>query len=117
MTDIPNIPPRNAVRIPNLPMGQLVDSSGRATDDELTFRQSLLTLLQSIAGNEGLVMPSQTTTDITTIQNNTETTPGATPNTSYSCAPGTFIYDSTTNQVKVAILVAGVPTFKVVTVT
>lgn len=117
MADIPNIPPRNEVRIPNLPMGPLVDKDGKATPEEMTFRQALLTLLQTIAGNEGLVMPSQTTDNITTIVNNQQAVPGATPPTTYTCAPGAFLYNSTSDTVQVTVLVAGVPTIKTVTVT
>lgn len=85
---------RNKVRIPNLPMGPLVNDKGYPTDEELTFRQALLTLLQEIAGDEGLVMPSQPSTNVTTIQNNTQQTPGTSPATSvYTCAFGTMIYD------------------------
>jgi len=108
---------RNTVRIPNLPIGKIVDDNGKATDEELTFRQALLTLLQNLFGEEGLVMPSQTSANITEIQNNQTSTEGASDNPYYTCAPGTIIYDTTTNEVKIAVLVAGVPTFKVVTLT
>jgi hypothetical protein len=111
MADVPN-----SIRIPNLPTGAIVDSKGMPTSDELFFRQALLTLLQNALGPEGLVIPSQTSTDITIIQNNTNDTQGS-PTTVYTCQPGTFLYNSTNNTVQVAILVAGVPTFKTVTVT
>lgn len=121
MTDI--LIQRNSVRIPNLPMGQIVDSNGRATDEEMTFRQALLTLLEQIAGNEGLVMPQQPTANITKIQNATIQTPinnsGSSVST-YTCAFGTMIYDTTTREFKVAVESGsgtGIPTFKVVTIT
>lgn len=117
MSDVPGIPQRNTFRIPNLPMGQIVDTDGKATDDELTFRQGLLTLLENLIGNEGLVMPKQTATNITAIQNHTQTTPGASPASNFTLAPGTFIYNSTNDTVQVSVLVAGTPTFKTVTVT
>lgn len=98
------------IRIPNLPTGQLVGEDGFATDDELTFRQALVTSLQQNFGSEGCVIPSQTTADIAIIAANLNQAGD------YTTQAGTFIYDTTTNQVKVAILVAGVPTFKVVTV-
>ena len=98
------------IRIPNLPQGKLVDEQGNPTDDELTFRQRLITSLQDNFGNEGVVAPSQSTADITTIQNH------QLPNGAYTCQGGTLIYDLTTNELKVAILVAGVPTFRVVQV-
>ncbi len=112
--------PRNILRIPNLPMGPLVDKDGRPTDEEQTFRQALVTLLENILSEEGLVMPSQTTVNINAIQNFTETTPSGTygtPIVRYTCQAGTFIYDTDLNVVKVAILVGGNPIFKTVTVT
>jgi len=107
----------DVIRVPNLPTGPIVREDGFATDDELTFRQSLITSLQDNFGSEGLVAPSQSTSDITIIQDNRERDPVdplvAGP---YTCAAGTIIYDSDTDELKVAILVAGVPTFKVFTV-
>jgi len=107
---------RNVVRIPNLPTGPLVDKDGKATAEEMTFRQSLLTLLQNIAGDEGLVAPSQTTTSITAIVSNQQVVPGSST-VIYTCEPGTFLYNSTSDTVQVTVLVAGVPTIKTVTVT
>lgn len=112
---------RNQVRIPNLPMGRIVDENGKATDDELTFRQALLTLLQQLAGTEGLVMPQQTTANITAIQNNRMNVPvGNTGgvNQIYTCAYGTMIYDSDLKVAKVALedpAHSGVPKFFTVT--
>ncbi len=112
---------RNQVRIPNLPMGRIVDENGRATDDEITFRQALLSLLQRIAGTEGLVMPQQTSANITTIQNNVEYIPvGNTGdvNQIHTCEFGTIIYNSTANTVQIAINNGtGEPIFKTVTLT
>ncbi len=107
---------RNSFRIPNLPMGQIVDEKGMPTDDELTFRQALIGLLQQFFGEEGMVMPQQSAADILVIQNHTEQNPGATPPTSFTCAPGTFLYNSTNDTVEVSVLVGGIPTFKTVTV-
>ena len=112
---------RDSVRIPNLPMGRIVDANGQPTDEEQTFRQALLTLLQSLFGTEGVVMPSQTATNITSIQNNTDTTPGTSPATTvYTCQFGTMIYDSTDNSIRIAIDSGGpthAPVFKTVTLT
>jgi hypothetical protein len=80
------------IRIPNLPTGPITDANGMPTGDELTFRQALITLLQQFMGTEGLVMPSQDAANVTTIQNNTTTTPGATPSTTYTCQFGTLLY-------------------------
>ncbi len=111
---------RNVIRIPPLHLGKMVDANGMPTDDEKTFRQGLVSLLQQLFGNEGIVMPSQTATNILTIQNHTAQAQGATPNTSNTCAFGTMIYESDTALVKVSIedpLGSGTPVFKTVTVT
>jgi len=110
---IPQINPN--IRIPNLPMGAMTDAEGQPTPEEKTFRQTLLTSLQNNFGSEGCVIPSLPTVDILTIQNNSYYDP-ATAATVRSCAAGTFIYDTTTDQIKVSVLVGGLPTFKVVTV-
>ncbi len=101
------------IRIPNLNVGRLVDEKGMATLEEIAFRQTLISSLQQNAGNEGLVAPSQTTANITVIQNNTLPQPSG----EYTCQGGTLIYNSTNDTLMVAILVGGVPTFKTVTVT
>lgn len=105
------------IRIPNLPSGRIVDAQGNATDDELAFRQALITLLQTLMGAEGLVMPSQNATNIAAIVAGTSDAPGATPNFTYNMQPGTFIYNTTSDTVQVSVLVLGVPTIKTVTVT
>ena len=48
---------RNVTRIPNLHMGEMVDKEGYPTDDELTFRQVLISNLQRLFGSEGVVLP------------------------------------------------------------
>ena len=108
---------RNTVRIPNLPLGQIIKPDGTPTDEEQTFRQALLTLLEQIAGNEGLVMPSQPVANVLTIQNHVVQTPDASTKT-YTCAYGTLLYqvndDSPTphpikDEVVVAVNDAGSP--------
>jgi hypothetical protein len=87
---------RNIVRIPNLPTGPVVDENGMPTDQETSFRQALLALLETFLGDEGLVMPSQDAADVTIIQNHTEVTPAGTygtPITTYTCAYGTMLYE------------------------
>jgi len=101
----------SVIRVPNLPLGKLVDESFNATDDELTFRHTLITCLQKNFGNEGVVIPTQDSANIAIIEANQN------ENLQYTCQAGTFIYDSDTDTVKVSILVAGVPVFKTVTVT
>lgn len=109
------------IRVPNLPIGKIVDENGVATSSEITFRQVLITSLQKNFGNEGLVAPSQTNAGpsdaVLTIQNNKVLNPG-TGQLEYTCQGGTLIYDSTNNNLLVCILDnTGVPTFKIVTVT
>lgn len=104
------------IRVPNLPTGPMVGEDGMPTDDEITFRQILVTSLQDNFGDEGLVAPSQPNDiapddHITQIQNN------QLPDGQYTCQPGTIIYNSTNDTLMVAILVAGIPTFKTFTVT
>lgn len=84
MTDVPF--KNQVIRIPNLPNGQIVDSSGNATDDELTFRHALVTQLQSLFGNEGMVMPTQDPTSAATILNHQN------DQGTYTCQLGTMLY-------------------------
>ena len=99
------------INIPDLPVIQMVDKDGFATAPEVQFRQNLVQALQSITSDEGLVPPSADSDTITIIQNAKD--PQGLP----TCAPGTLIYNSDTNQLLTCILVGGVPTFKVITVT
>ncbi len=108
---------RNAVRIPNLPLGKIVDQNGMPTDDELNFRQTLITLLQKILGNEGLVMPQQSSANITIIQDNVQQAPDATTSI-HTCQFGTMIYDTTLGVAKIALedpLGSGIPVFHTIT--
>lgn len=106
----------NSIRIPNLPNGRIVDDNGNPTLDFLTFMQTFVTNMQRLFGDEGMVAPQQIADDITIIQNNT-TPNAAQPDVPvYSCAPGTFIYNSTNDTIMVSILAAGVPQFKTITV-
>jgi hypothetical protein len=82
---------RSEVRIPNLHMGEMVDNTGYPTDDELTFRQVLITNLQRLMGNEGLVIPSLSYADIVKVVTNTQTVGVI---TRYTCAFGTMFYST-----------------------
>lgn len=105
------------IRIPNLPLGIMVDDKGNATDNELTFRQALITNLQNLFGDEGVVVPTQTDAAspndfIKQIQDN------QLPNGQYTCGFGRFLYDATNNRILVSIDGgAGVPMFMEVTLT
>jgi len=108
------------VRIPNLPIGKMVEEDGTPTDDEITFRQALVTSLQAYMGNEGLVMPSQAAANILIIQNHKTPNPDTGVYDIYTCEFGTMIYESDTGFVKVAVedpLGSGIPVFKSITYT
>ena len=104
------------IRIPNLPWDRMVDDLGYATPTELTFRQTLISNLQKNFGDEGCVVPSLSSADITVIQNNQVVNP-ATNVLEYTVKAGTMVYNSTNDTLMVCIYSAGVPTFKTVTVT
>ena len=105
------------IRIPNLPNGQVVNKDGTATDDEMTFRHTLITSLQKTFGNEGCVIPTQTNASapenfIKQIQDNQDA------NGNYTCGFGRFLYDATNNRILVSIDVGGgVPGFAEVNLT
>lgn len=111
------------IRVPNLPTGPLIDDKGNATDDELTFRQALITGLQNNFGPEGLVAPTQSNAAapnnfIRQIQNNQIPNPVTGVVDQYTCGFGRFLYDSTNNRILVSIDGgAGVPAFMEVTLT
>ena len=95
------------VRVPNLPTGQMVDEAGNPVDDELTFRQTLISSLQQNFGEEGLVMPTQyetVTQDYVTQIQNHQNIAGQ-----YTCQLGTLLYviadptDHTLDKVMVAV--------------
>lgn len=99
------------MKIPNLPIDKLIDST--TNDISSSWRQFfdfLIKQLQSNASNEGVVSPSQSASDILKIQNN------QLQNLSYTCQYGTSIYNSTANSIMFAINNgANVPLFKTVT--
>lgn len=117
------------IRVPNLPMGVIIDENGRATDDFLTFLQALTQSLQQNYGPEGLVMPTQTEgmsagvdDFVTQIQNNQN------EKGQYTCQLGTMLYvindvnDYTMDKVQVAVRNSNdypesAPLFKTFTVT
>ena len=115
MSNIPFV----EVRIPTLPMGKIVNEQGMPTDDELQFRQSLITLLNKLIGTQGVVPPSQTTADITLIATNQQITPLANGayNSTYTMLPGALLYNTSTGKLVVNVPVAGVPTIKEVITT
>lgn len=108
------------IRVPNLPMGEIVNEDRTASPDELTFRQRLISSLQDNFGDEGLVAPTQTAADIVKIQNNKAINPitGQVSSTDFTCQYGTILYNSTANSIMIAINDgSGAPIFKTVTLT
>jgi hypothetical protein len=100
------------MNIPNLPIGEVLKEDKNFTDAFLDFFITLIKTLQLNLGNEGLVPPTQTAANISTIQDN------QLPNGSYTCQFGTILYDSTNNTMRMAIDDgAGAPIFKTVTLT
>jgi hypothetical protein len=103
------------LRIPNLPTGAMTDKDGMPTNDELVFRQNLVTSLQNNFGSEGLIAPTQTNAAapdnfIKQIQD------FQLPNGQYTCGFGRFLYDATNNRMLVSIDGgAGVPAFMEIT--
>ena len=80
------------IRVPNLPNGQIADSDGNPTDDEITFRQALITSLQKNFGDEGLVAPTQSYANMLIIQNNKAPNPITGVGDVYTCQFGTCLY-------------------------
>src|SRR3990167_1315919 len=95
------------IRVPNLPMGKLINENGYPTDDFLTFLQGLTQSLQSNYGAEGLVMPTQTegaspNDFVTQIQDNQNA------QSQFTCQLGTMLYvqhatDYTLDTVQIAV--------------
>jgi hypothetical protein len=105
------------VRIPTLPLDKMVDKEGTATPTEMTFRQTLISNLQTLFGSEGCVVPSQTDVNIALIQDNQYPDPisGAPV---YTCGNGRILYDSVNNRILISIdNGSGIPVFKQVTLT
>jgi hypothetical protein len=80
---------------------KFVNDDGSLTDVAQAFFDSLQSILVRNFGEEGLVSPSQSASNITTIQNNQEE--GPTGILSHTCKFGTFIYDSSNNKGKICL--------------
>jgi len=91
------------MKIPSMDFrGQkVVNEDGTFTDVVQSFFDALNQTLTKEAGDEGLVMPTQTTDNMTVIQNNITKTP--TGLEVRTCEYGTLIFDETTNKPMVAI--------------
>lgn len=76
------------MNIPNFLNEKIVDKEGYLTAPWQNMLIQLITELQKNAGNEGLVMPSQTAANIALLTNSSN---------------GTLVYDSTNNIPKVNV--------------
>lgn len=100
------------MNVPNLPIDPLVDKNGHLTDSGKNFFEQLIKELFLNFSNEGLVAPTQTSTNLITIQNNTNIQGQKT------CSYGTILYDSTHNSGRFAINDGtGNPIFKTIMLT
>lgn len=98
------------IRVPALPTGQIVNKDGYATDNELLFRNQLITSLLKNFNNEGLVIPVQLNgivvgvDDYVTQIQNAQNIQGQ-----FTCALGTMLYvipdptDYTQDKVMIAV--------------
>ncbi len=100
------------MNVPDLPIDAVVDKEGKFTDVGKSFFQQLTSQLQLYFGNEGLVAPTQSASNITIIQNNTNL------QGNYTCNYGTIIFNATANSMQMAVNNgSNVPIFKTVTLT
>jgi len=100
-------------RLPNMDFrGQkFVNSDGTLTDTAQGFLDLLHLCLNKIIGMEGLVAPTQSSSNIAVIQNNKTTSPTGTQTN--TCQFGTLIYDNVLNELRVALSDgSGLPVFK-----
>lgn len=93
---------------------KFVNPDGTLSEVAQNFLDALQSLMNTFIGEEGVVMPTQTASNITVIQNNTQMTPNGV--NYHTCAYGTLIYDSTDNTARVALNNgSNAPIFKTIT--
>ncbi len=91
---------------------KFVNEDGTLSDVAQSFFDLLTTVLIKNIGQEGIVSPTQSVSNITIIQDNQEKNI-LTVNNVYTCKFGTLIYDSTNNKLVVSLDDGfGVPIFK-----
>lgn len=103
------------MKIPNMDFrGQkVVNENGTFTDSVQNFFDLLHTILVNNLGDEGVVIPSQSASNIITIQDGTNKS--STGIVTHTCEFGTMIYDSTNNEPKIALNNgSGNPLFKTI---
>ena len=112
-------------RIPTLPIGRMVDENGNPTQQEITFRQTLITNLNNNFGSQGCVVPTQNQAGIDLIVNQIAPNPltGQVPMSGgqYVVQFGTILYNSSTGQIQICVPTSFpgnmTPIFKTVTLT
>lgn len=103
---------QNVPNVPIDPMFEVKDNQVILTSVGKDFFESFIKFFFTNFSNEGLVAPTQTATNLTTIQNNQNS------QSQYTCQYGTILYDSTDNSIRISINNgSGAPIFKTVTLT
>ncbi len=87
---------------------QFTDDQGKLTDVAQKLMDLLLKTLISGVGTEGFAISQLSSADIAVVQNNRDSSGN------FTCQFGTVVYDTTTNQLKVAKNSAGAPVFTVI---
>lgn len=104
-TTVPNVP-----SVPLDPMFHMQGDQCVLTSVGKSFFETLINYFYTNHSSEGLVAPTQSAANITSIQNNTL------PNGSHTCQFGTFIYNQTANTIMIALNNgSGAPIFKTIT--
>ncbi len=85
------------MNVPNLPTDPIVDNKGILTTIGKNFFEQLIKELFINFSNEGLVSPTQSDSNVTTIQNNQNS------KSQYTTPYGTLLYNSTNNSLMVAL--------------
>ena len=107
------MPDTHGSRIPSMDFrgNKFTNEDGTLTELGQQFFDLLHVCLQKIIGSEGLVAPTQPSSNITIIQDNIVVSPTGTETN--TCQFGTLIYDSTLNELRVALNNgSGAPIFK-----
>lgn len=89
--------PTNVPSVPIDPMYEIKDGKVLLTAVGKNFFETFINYFFKNFSSEGLVSPTQSTSDINSIQNNTL------QNGNFTCQYGTFIYNSTTNNLMVCL--------------
>ena len=108
---------QNAFNVPNVPIDPMYENKNGQivmTSVGKNFFEQLISFFYQNFSNEGLVMPTQTASNIIAIQNFKY------PNNTYKTQYGTMIYNSDPSANSIMIAVndgSGAPIFKTVTLT